>query len=447
MARPDPFTWATDAAADVSEPSASRKLLGYVAGLIPPAGQHNWLFQKLGQWVTFLSTSPVVYATQEAAAADTSSGDVCIVDEKTDNSAGNLETGYASNGKAAGTNILDIAVSATHVYYLEAGVTVHRGALRSAPGTPTLTLTQTNAGTAIRIVTDGDRVLICAGNYVEMFNATTGVSVWAYNHGATVNDACFGAGGVVFMCGALGTGNMHARTLSRTLGTAIASYRHSNAAGTLEACAYANDLYYIAGAASDYASLADVRALTTGLLAETAEGPGSADTTGRAWNRNFGTSIVRNGAMTTDGRLLWLGYPTGATYQVMAYNLVTGATVAEIDLGTHTTQSLDADHRWIVVGTIDTGDTDRGHVYGIDPQTMQVAWHYRYAVATTILNGVVTDGSRAWACLSIAVAENGILKIVTGRDTSTFRRMDYAAGLDSAFSNPSGLRGLLVAVE
>ena len=448
MPRPDLYAWADDAAADVSEPSASRKALGYVGGMVPPAGQHNWLFQKFWEWFAWLSDSPVVYPTLQAAALDTEAGDICVVDEKSDQSAGTLDAGYASNGKAAGTDLIDIAVSATHVFYAELATT-HRGALRSAPGTATLSLVQTNAGTVRRIVTDGAIVLICYGNYVEAYTATTGASLWAYNHGAAVNDACFGASGIVFICGALGTGNVHARTISRTLGTASANYRHSNAAGTLEACCYANDGYYIAGAVSDYASLASLRCLTTGLLAATAEGPGVADLAGRAWNvaTVAPDTVTRNGALTTDGRLLYVGYATAAAVQAEARNLVTGAAAGTIDLGAHTVNSIDVDHRWLVVGTIDTGDANRAHVYGIDPQTMQLAWHYRYGTATTALNGVVIDGNRAWACLAIGAAENGVLKIITGRETSTYRRMEYTSLADVAYSNPSGLRGLLVPVE
>lgn len=41
------FTWATSAEADVQEPSSGLKLLGYVSGQKPTAGNFNWLFQQV----------------------------------------------------------------------------------------------------------------------------------------------------------------------------------------------------------------------------------------------------------------------------------------------------------------------------------------------------------------------------------------------------------------
>jgi hypothetical protein len=409
-------------------------------------GYLHWLFYWTTQWIAWLQTAPAVYASPDVAIAATVTGDLVWVDEKSNLWPGELEASYATNGKAAGTDVVDIAVSGSHVYYVESGTSIAYGATRAAPGTVAFTMTKTNPGTNRRIVTDGQYVLLCYDVYVECFNATTGASVWVVDHGAAVHDACFGDDGNVYMVGALGTTNYHVRRLTRATGALLTGYRHSAAAGTLVACCWANGLLYVAGAVSDYASGATIRGLTNTLAAATTEGGATASA--RAWNQVQADAQTTPGTLQSDGRLLYCGLPASAAVHLEGRSLYSGAIANSGDAtivlaGGEGVASIACDHGTIVLGV----DAVTGKVLGVDPATFEIAWCYTHSAARTI-KGVATDGTRAWAGLVIGAAENGLLKLPrAGSGVKAFRRMDYSNGADTAWSGPSALRRLLLAVE
>jgi hypothetical protein len=433
--------WATGAGADVSEPNAARKALGWVAGLVPPAGHQNWWQNLVYDWLAWLETAPIVYTSQEEAIAGTESGDVVVVDEVSESAGEEIDT-IATPGQGAGTDVVDVCCDGARIVYVEAGGTVARGALRDAPDTPTITYTKTNAGVAVRIVSDGDRVLLCYGNYLECFNAATGASVWVYDHTAPVRDACFWLDRV-YLTGDRTAGNVTTRYVSRAAGGGAVSIDHG--ANTVAICA-ANSRVFIAGSGSVHPTGATVRALDIDTLGDETGECGVLDASGHSWNSIQVPVQARPGTLASDGRYLYCGYPEGGVYTVDARDLTDGTLLEGKLLTNHRTVRLALDREYLIVGTIDTGFANRGWVHGYTPRLGARAWNNRDSAKQ--LEGVSTDGSRAWACYQIAPGELAIKSISRGLGASAlFRRVEWDDAGDSLLRPPSSLRRLLLPLE
>lgn len=445
-------TWADDSlappnpVADIDTPTAARISVGFDGALPPTAGHLNWLLYWLCQWIGWLDTAPTVYVSQQTAIADTAVGEIAVVDEtlaELYGHAGEAIANYATAGKAAGNDLIDMSADGKWIWYAEVGSAI-RGQLRSAPGVDAITISKTNAGTISRIVSDGYIVVVAYGQYVEAFLASTGASLWVYDHGAVflIHDICLQFT-YVLAVGERGTGNVTCRLLNRATGASVATYDHN---ATVRACCWANGRYYIAGAASGYASGATLRALNESLQGATAEA-GTADTTGRAWDIVQTDAQTRTGTLASDGRYLYGGLATAAAVQLERRNLITGASESTADLGTHTVQRLAVDQGGLVIATIDTGAADRGYAWGFVRDSLSPAWRYQHTAGRN-LDTITTDGSRIWVGAEIAAAENGIQSIARGAGPTIFRRQDHSIVGDSGQSRrPSGLRRFLSAVE
>ena len=457
MARPTSLPqWADGAGADVSEPPSSRKALGWVAGLIPPAGHQNWWQKLVFDWLTWLQLAPVRFSSQEEAVAATESGDLCYVGEEPATGIGvdageTLDT-YATAGKAAGTDLVDVAVTGSHVYYLEAGVAgLIRVATRADPETVVFSATRTNAGTGRRIVCDGVYLLLCYGQWLECFSATTGASLWVYDHGADVHDAVL-LGTFAYLTGAVGTGTFTTRKLSLAAGAVTTSRNHG--ATTYALCAAASRLF-IAGTATTLPTLTTtLRALNIDDLSDATGECGAADTTGRAWDAVATQALNRSGTLTSDGRQLFIGYREPVS-TVEAIDVTTGAVLAtgaldtSYSVGAMRCNRLTVDRGWLLAACIDVGPgADRGHVHAFSLRgTFARVWFHRNANGN-YLESVCSDGSRIWTALQIAVGENALLTIARGGPPAAFRRMTWGSGADAEWRIPSAFRrGHLLPVE
>lgn len=416
-----PTGWATASGADVDTPSGQRLANGWVAGLAPPAGEWNWLLQRLFEWANWTSTAIPLYATLEAADADLADGDVCVVYE--DDSA--TVPGETAQSNVAGFDCSDVVCTGTT--YCTINVTGNTILVTSdrVLGGSTPSCTPTNAGTLIRLATDGVRVFAAYGNYVEAWLLSDQSSVWVYDHGATVNDICC-YNGMVFLVGAVGTGTKEARGLSATAGTATWSYRHN---GTLNACAAGNGRVVIGGTASGFASGANIRYLEYATGNDMAnEGGTAADTTGRAWDIVLPGSPPEVRTMCTDGQSLYIVYANADLYVLS----MADGTVVHSDTTTFsaTLVRCAVDQEYLFIAR--DGGTD-GYVYCIDKRTFARVWDAHFATLET--SSVDTDGmSVLVGFTSVGGGESANRVLVRGNKPQLYRK-----GGSGNIANPKAL--------
>lgn len=421
MARPTEVpTWATSGSADVDEPSAQRKALGWIAGQPPPAGQFNWWMNLVGSWLTWLAGVPALYDDPADAYDAMEDGEVALVWQKeqgrpgADNTAFNL--GFAT--------ISDLDVDGRRLYYCTASLGYRR--LRtSAAGAAEVTYTPTNAGTVLSIATNGLIVVLAYGNYVEAFTASTGASLWVYDHAAAVRDVCLDLLRV-YACGEPDGGGHEVVALNITDGSVLASYDHN---GSCYAICTDGKSVVVAGAASGHASGASLRRLTISLADATNEGGTSADTTGVAWNQVQLVAQDRQHTLATDGTRLFCGYGTGGpANSVEVRSLITGVSyVARMMTAGDLCRSISCDQDQVFAG-IESAAGD-GIVYGFDKNTLWPTLRTTTRVADPVL-AVVSDGASLWYGVQTA-ATYALYKTYRGRDCPRpWRRMDHDSGAE-----------------
>lgn len=415
------FTWATAALAELNTPSASRKSLGFESGQPLPAGQLNYLIKYLLEWGVYLGNALTTYDDLADADADLADGDVCVVYE--DDSA--TVPGETAQSNVAGFDCADVVCTGTT--YCTINVTGNTILVTSdrVLGGSTPSCTPTNAGTLVRLATDGVRVFAAYGNYVEAFLLSTQASVWVYNHGATVNDICC-YNGMVFLVGAVGTGTKEARGLSATAGTATWSYRHN---GTLNACAAGNGRVVIGGTASGFASGANIRYLEYATGNDLAnEGGTAADTTGRAWDIVLPGSPPEVRTMCTDGQSLYIVYANADLYVLS----MADGTVVHSDTTTFaaTLRRCAVDQEYLFIAR--DGGTD-GWVYCLDKRTFARVWDAHFATLET--SSVDTDGmSVLVGFTSVGGGESANRVLVRGNKPQLYRK-----GGSGNIANPKAL--------
>lgn len=426
-----PTGWATAAGADVDTPSGQRLANGWVAGLAPPAGEWNWLLQRLFEWANWTSTAIPLYATLEAAYTALEEGDLCIVheDDRSD-----YPSTIMDNGPADGADCLDVCCTGDRVVYVTSGVNNPKLVSRANITVVIKTFTRTNAGNAVRIATDGTKVFLAYGNYVEAWDIEAGTSSWVYDHGASVNDICV-YDQYVYLVGASGTGAKDARALEVATGILHWSYNHN---ATLTSVAAANGRCFIGGGVSGHASGANLRSLNAfnGYDA-TGEG-GTIDTDGLAWNRVL-ANVVSARCLAVDHSQLYLGFASGAANQVEAMSQ--GDAQIQIMVRALTGISvirLAVDQDYVYAATQDA--TPDGYLFALDRNTLATAWTKEYL--TKPFTCVATDGAGVFAGRgSIAGGQPNFDRYRRGNRACMFRRYTGAsAGVASAaFPNPRSM--------
>ena len=431
MARPaTPFTWATDPGAVVTEPSAQRKADGWIAGLIPPADYWNWLLQHIAEWIGFLETAPAVYATLEAAYADTVAGDLCIVDEK-DLSAGSSPGAEDWNGIAVTADILSVCSTGRGVVYARTAILVE--VERSDPTTVVKTYVKTIAGNIVRVITDGNFVYITTGRYLEAFRCDTAASVWTVDLGATVTIADIAICRNRLLCGGADSGagvNVFCRNAAT--GAAYWSFNHGAA---VFAVAASGARAFIAGAISGYASACTLRALVLDSgAALTNEGGASVDATFTAWNVIQPNAQIRHFTLATDGRHLYCGHDNTSAVQIEVRGCADGIisssrTIAGLDV-----QCLSVDQGLLVASGIG-GSSDYTTVC-MDKKSLATSWRYANTLYDHTCN--VADGTGVFigrGAIGIP-AIPALIRRHRGNRPTLYRRVDYT--VDNDFSPVAG---------
>lgn len=428
MPRPstDPLEeWATDVDATLSEPSQERKEMGWEPFQPQPAGQTNWIIQRMTEWINYLQGGGTsAYATLQAAAADLAVGEIGLVDE---NDMDNFPGQEVESGGTAGAECADLCVTGQYVVYCTDGVNDNPKLFeRDDLDTVVRTFTKTNAGVTQCVISDGTNVYCAYGNYVEAWLISSGASLWVYDHGATVYCLAVYAN-TVAMGGAVGTGTKEVRGLSKSAGTASWSYRHN---GTVFSMCVANRALIIGGNASGHASGANLRALHWGTGNDfNNEGGTALDSTGTAWDKVMANAIIVRG-LATDGKNLYVWQETANEVHVLG--LTDGIDVASRAMPAHDGGNLAVDQDYLFIG----GYTGVGaNLYALDKRTLATAWH-NLDTTRGRFSGVATDGAGVFlAVTTTAVGVKPTLRVTRHNRPSKFLRPDLTVAGDHIYAN------------
>lgn len=430
MSRPteDPPNWATGSGAQITEPPAQRKEIGWVTAMLPPADYWNWWMNLVGQWLTHLSTGYPSYSTLEAAYADLPAGGVAWVDENDRDQLLNGAGGWATAGGTAGVSIVAVCATGTGILYAEASGGHPKLALRGTPQTVVQTYTKTNAGTVNALLFADNYVVAAYGNYVECWNYTTGASLWVYNHGASVYGLAY-QGERVCLAGASGTGTKHARALVISTGSVSWSYAHGSAGVSLFSVTAIPGAFVIGGNASSFASGATLRALVYLTGADAAnEGGTGADVAGIAWDKvsaDLGTL-----ALAGDRTGLWMQDTNTGT--INRLDTTSGATLASYTVTSGwDTYAICVDQDNVYLAMDEGSLSANGWVYCFDKVSIATKW--RWKQSGDPVRSVTSDGCAVFAGVLVDAGENGLKRLYRGNKPHLFRRTTWGSSAAQRF--------------
>ena len=434
MARPTVFDW-DSSNTNVDVPPGALIASGWHDGDIPPAGFVNWAWRSIAQNLDYLISAPPVYESLPAALADNADdGDTFIVDEVSGYPLCELNDTKSLPGAASAYPCIDVCSTGGHMVVFELGASAaYRYARPYVNSVSVLTTyTKTSAGTNVRCITDGTYTILAYGTHVECFNATTGASIWDNSHTATVADIAFLGKDYVVLVGNRTAGNVTMRIYALTDGASAATFDHGD---HLYAVAVHGYMIYVGGATSSFASGATLRALrwTSGTLKGYDTECGlTADTTGKCWDAV--TDPVSPRCLCTNGRTLFSGYSSTASYQIDARSLINGqAYTTRYGSPNMDTQSLRCDQDYVIGAFTKPSSSDRGEIQVFHPDSLIPEGRYLAAAGISIYVAE-TDGARIFFGREIAAAGQSLGYLYRGNRPQLFRRVDaYATALVESF--------------
>lgn len=424
------LSWCTAPAdpADIADPGATLKASGWDPGVSVPQGEHlNWLFWACGQLAN--ASGAMRYTDLQVAILDwtelagTAIEGTFLVDEHDGaNAPGTIHTDTDT-----GQGVTSVSAAGTLVAYCEDGQLLGY-AVRRDTTTAVAQYDLTGAATfdaLSRIVTDGKYTAVSYGNFVEVFNALTGVSIYQHDHGAQVYDIAMD-GTRLYYVGALGVGgttdDAQACALTLAAGALVWRYRHGAGAGhALYAVASNGRQVFVAGQASDYGSGATIRALDA-LTGNDATGEGgytAADTLGLAWDDIQATTSPAYGmTLTTDGASLWCAYGSTAARQIERRGCVDGLVLADAEIAGVNVTCIAVDQRYLLVAH-DGADA----VIAFDKQTLSRSWRWLDPAGAGV-NAVTSDGCAVF--VGCDTAARRLARLYRGNQPTIYRRVNVA---------------------
>lgn len=432
--RPTIFDW-DSSNTNVDVPPGALIASGWHDGDIPPAGVVNWAWKTIGLNLAYVATAPPVYESLPAALADNvADGDTFIVDEVTGYPLCELNDTKSLPGAASAYPCIDVCSTGLHMVVFELGAAAAYRYLRTYTASLSLqtTYTKTSAGTNARCITDGTYTILAYGTHVECFNATTGASIWDNSHTAAVADIAFLGKDYVVVVGNRTAGNITMRIYALTDGASAATFDHG---AHLYAVCVNGNMIYVAGAASAFASLSTLRALrwtSASLKGYDTECGLTADTTGFCWDA-VGTDVVSTRCLCTNGRSLYAGYASGATYAIEKISLAIGQPYDQTyGSPNFDVQTLRIDQDYLIAAYNVTA-TGLGKVEAFDPVSMIPIARYTAAAGISIYVAE-TDGARIFFGREIAAAGQSLGYLYRGNRPQIFRRVDpYDTSLTQSY--------------
>ena len=432
--RPTVFTWDTNGV-NLDTPPAGLVANGWHDGDIPTAGEENWILHNIGLNLSYVATAPPVYESLPAALADNLvDGDTFIVDEVSGYPLCELNDTKSLPGAASAYPCIDVCSTGGHMVVFELGAAAAYRYARPYVDSVSLltTYTKTSAGANARCITDGTYTILAYGTHIECFNATTGASIWDNSHTATVNDIAFLGKTHVVIVGNYTSGNLSMRIYALDDGTEDATFDHGD---HLFGVAVLGNMIFVGGATSSFASGATLRALrwTSGTLkGYDAECGLAVDTTGKCWDAV--TDPVSPRCLCTDGRSLFSGYNSSASYQIDARSLINGqAYTTRYGSPNMDTQTLRCDQDYLIGAFTKPSSSDRGEVQAFHLDSLIPEGRYLAAAGISIYVAE-TDGARIFFGQEIAAAGQTLGYLYRGNRPQLFRRVDpYATALVESY--------------
>ncbi len=397
--------WATSGTT-TPEPSAQRQATGWEFRQSPPFNFFNWWMNRVYQWILHYSQSCARFDTLEDAADGLTPGQTGIVHEyDLDEAPGTVDVSVNT-----GVNVVSIDVSGRAVVYAELAAGAIRAVARADLTTVLATYVKSNVGLNTVVRTDGRWTVLAYGNFVELFDAVTGASIWDYNHGAAVNDVCMD-GTNVYYVGAT-SGGIEARALAIATGLSVWAYAHG---ATLYACACNGNQVFIAGLASPSPSGATIRALQAlnGRDAANEGGTGPC-LLGIAWDDVQPVTQNSDGTLASDGRFLYCAYPAAAPAQVEVRGCYDGEVVASKVLP-DAASSIAVDGEFVVCCSFASFQA-----WALDKRTLAMGWQWLHTAA---LAECATDGAAAFVCSTTASGVS-IARLYRGNRATLWQRVN-----------------------
>lgn len=430
-------TWAASPSdpSDVEEPPAATQASGWQS-IKPPRNWVNWWWNLISDWVTHMARNGAVFSDLDDAVdyADATlvANDTLMVFEDDGTTGPGVSVANTTSGGSG--NLGGIAVSGDLVVPV-IGTTTPVGFSRDL-GTTIAIYNRANSGQNFAVVTDGSTTIIAYDQYVEAFNALTGIQIWIHDNDVAVGDMCMAAG-FLYIVHQLsagtgdGTANRQCHKLSVATGAVVWSFRHSNAAGTLLSCCTNGRQLFLAGQASDYASGATLRAIRTsdGFDATGEANNGDADD-GITWNQV--TSVHPEvGQMDCDGSMLYQGQNSAAAKQLEARGQGDGViawSVAHPDASANSA-NVAVDQDFVIMCTTDGGSPSEGYVEAYDKRTGALSWRFASTAFTPDHAACIAAASDGCAVYTLGDDDTEVRKITRGNVPTRFRKVNGLTNL------------------
>ncbi len=415
--------WATvlSGGSDLIEPPPGKQQQGFLPFERPSSGFLNWAWNRFSDWAAHFAGVGSLFLTPQAAVRAPVTGpivvgDMFILDEREATAlAGDIVLNFPGVGGATDSFRLDSSgeLVATINDTTGAGQLVERDT-----GVIVSTFVLTNpTGTGIqRVLFDGVDIVVGYDAFVECFSATTLLSKWVMAFG-TINDLAWDATQVYLVTT---TGAVQLRALDRTSGASNWTFDHGSAGSDLFSVATNGRLVFVAGDASDKASLATIRAVVAVDGSDlTNEGGNGVNLLG--WNAIQGTLTSKGLLLATDGRALYVGQGDEIERRGCGDGVIRGSRTAP-----ELVQSLSVDDRLVVAAWWNEVPLGAGGISAYEKdESIAEAWRQIGPTGGTSRqqNQAVTDGGAVFVAAPV-VGGDVTTRLARGNRARRWRRLD-----------------------
>lgn len=406
--------WATGGSADVSEPPDATKDTGWVAKIRPPHEWFNWLGLLTYNALNYVFARVRQYTSLDALAAAVGVGDTAeLMEDDSAHLPGSQISSFSS-----GATVHDIAADGAYVYVAHANSCTKYTRAGVASG---VTFTPSTADTIVRVVTNGEVVLLAYGTRVQAFEASTGVSRWIVDHGATVRDVALDATRA-YLVGDPDTSagaNITLRAIYLSSGATNWTHAHGDNTTTVYSVATDGRMVFIAGDARPTGSGANLRGINASNGRDATGESGVADTDELSWNAVTATDVISPGCLAVDEGRLFVAYQSAVSLE--SRSKLTGEVLRSVTPpSSMVAQRVSLDQDWVVVGSSVTGDV----AVAFTKPDLAAGWRFNSTGGAR----VATDGAAVFASTGSTVS-----RVARGNGAERRLRITPATALGARF--------------
>jgi hypothetical protein len=439
MTAADGYEWATDSAAELTEPPSAIKGVGFQAGNPLSASYLNWLLQQAGRAAAYVEGWTDLGAFIDAA-ADRQLG---ILTEDTTSAA---VPGTTKASLTFATDIVSVTSDGRRVYTIGRGGGAVSQRLRDLSGTAvTYALAHPTSPTPIRILRAADKLLTLYSQggtyYVDCHTvADTGSSIaaaWTYTSPSGALNDIAATAEAVFIAREAG----YVVPVPLASGTAGTAYDHGAAVRAVAACGGA---VYLAGASGTGSATMRRLAYVGGVLGDVTaggvEGP---------WDLTGGPVMTAGGRLAVDARSLvavWTAAESVAasvelralvTGEVTASRVYSPSTGGFSPSAVPTALALDDEAAFVV---FNDSTANVGAVCRFDRPDLSMRWRYLSGAGAGVeVYAVATDGGAVFVGTDTSGSTNPIRRVYRGnRPRSIVRRTPHSQWAPFVYVSPGG---------